>query len=212
MTATFYTVLAIIAFLAAVIVPSILSGLKKGAETQRREAEARAERARKQSLVRSQAGFNIEREIIDGSKYLYSDANKWNFLYAELAGEEIKSIIQFTAQHIIAVDFVPGAKVITTETVTNHTSKKKGGLTRAAVGGVALGGVGAIVGAATAGSVTSGCETSTSAEMHQKGHFRLSTTSPQIPIIQLFVGHEKGKKWAFEVNHHLNLRNHMAHK
>ena len=188
--------------IAALSVWGSVSNAREQAAREERKRVGRASRANFErdalKVVNGMADFAVVHTVQDGGSLLLTDQWFDNFAYAELRRDmTVASSLRFHAFHLTGVEFARGQKRIVSETDVNTVIKRRGGLTRAAVGAAAFGGAGAIVGAATAKGVETGTHSARSSETFADGTLRIATTSPVLPIIEMAATDAQGQKVAF---------------
>jgi len=142
------------------------------------------------------------------NEFLFADSQMQNFLYLKYGlNKQLQSSLRFVAGHIIAVDLEEGLKTIYTETQSQSVSTVRGGLGRAAVGGLVFGGSGAVVGAVTADRYISGSSTAIGHEQQGDVVLRISTVSPELPIITMRMNPATGRDWLARVQRLIAMRN-----
>ncbi len=128
-------------------------------------------------------------ETKNENAFLFADAQMQNFLYLKYGlNKQLNASLRFVADHIIAIDLAEGARTMRTETQMQSVTRD------------------AFAGIMDERKMT-GTATSIGHEQQGEITLRISTVSPEMPIITISMQPATGRDWAARIQRLIAMRN-----
>lgn len=201
----------------------IVFGINAGANQQLIAAQNKSEREQRMTQGHIRA-TEFESENAADWPVFHKDSGEWHKEYLLMSADQarlrratvrVNPVFEVKLDTIIDVGDIVSVEIQRSATTVmqldmQSVTKKKGGLTRALVGGLIAGPAGAIVGAGTAGSVTSGSTTGKQVTSYGPIDLVIGITDLHNPVVKMrMLSMPSAEDWLHRIRGAITLRSRL---